>query len=309
MNIFDAVTVTGKVTQGTAASGAQDLIRLGEAQMLLATLFQGAWLAGTAYTAGQMVTADGALWLARANNTGLEPSGSPTQWLELMTSSAGAQGAQGSAGAQGALGAQGVAGAQGSQGAGSNGASAYVYVGYASDAIGTGFTTTFNGALAYIAVKATTAAISGPQASDFAGLWKCYQGAQGAQGSQGTQGTQGFQGAQGAQGSQGNIGLTGTTGAQGNQGSAGSNGAQGPQGTQGAGVQGAQGVQGAGAQGAQGAQGAGGSGGVAQVLPYTVSPTADGLTPANPALGALAYKFDGTGPLVGWNTVTRAWNA
>ena len=73
MNIFDAVTVSGKVTQGTAASGAQDLIRLGKAQMLLSNLFQGAWLAGTAYTAGQMVTADGALWLARANSTGLEP--------------------------------------------------------------------------------------------------------------------------------------------------------------------------------------------------------------------------------------------
>jgi len=197
MNIFDAVTVTGKVTQGTAASGAQDLIRLGEAQMLLSNLFQGAWQSGTAYTAGQMVTADGALWLARGNSTGLEPSSNPTQWLELMTSSAGAQGAQGSSGAQGALGAQGVAGAQGSQGAGSNGASAYLYAAYASDAIGTGFTTTFNGALAYIAVKATAASISGPQASDFAGLWKCYQGAQGAQGSQGTQGTQGFQGAQG----------------------------------------------------------------------------------------------------------------
>ena len=113
MNIFDAVTVTGKITQGTAASGAQDLIRLGEAQMLLSSLFQGAWLAGMAYTAGQMVTADGALWLARAHSSAVEPSGNPTQWLALMSSSAGAQGAQGSAGAQGAVGAQGMAGAQG----------------------------------------------------------------------------------------------------------------------------------------------------------------------------------------------------
>ena len=61
MNIFDAVTVTGKVTQGTAATGAQDLIRLGEAQMLLSALFQGAWQSGTAYTEGQMVNRCGGL--------------------------------------------------------------------------------------------------------------------------------------------------------------------------------------------------------------------------------------------------------
>lgn len=57
---------------------------------------------------------------------------------------------------------------------GSAGASAYVYIAYASDASGTGFTTTFNSALEYIAIKATTTAIASPAASDFTGLWKKY---------------------------------------------------------------------------------------------------------------------------------------
>ena len=204
-----------------------------------------------------------------------------------------------------------ASGVQGAQGAGSNGASAYVYVAYASDAIGTGFTMTFNAGLAYIAVKATASAISGPQASDFVGAWKCYQGAPGAQGAQGGQGAQGMQGAQGAQGTQGPQG-TGTQGPQGS-GPQGAQGAQGP----GVGAQGAQGPQGSpGAQGAQGAQGTGaqgpqGSGGgtAAQLYTYTgASPTADAILPTDQTKPALAYKLDGTGPLFGWNTATLAWN-
>jgi hypothetical protein len=72
-------------------------------------------------------------------------------------------------GAQGSQGLQGNAGTNGS-----NGAAAYVYIAYASDNAGTGFTTTFNSALNYIAIKATTSPIGSPSASDFAGLWKLY---------------------------------------------------------------------------------------------------------------------------------------
>lgn len=58
-----------------------------------------------------------------------------------------------------------------------NGANAYVYIAYASDASGTGFTMTFNASLDYIAIKNTTTVIASPSASDFTGLWKNYKGA------------------------------------------------------------------------------------------------------------------------------------
>lgn len=87
---------------------------------------------------------------------------------------------------------KGATGATGSTGAaGSNGASAFVYIAYASDGSGTGFTTTFNAALDYIAILATDTEIASPAASDFAGLWKNYKGATGATGAQGPQGEQG----------------------------------------------------------------------------------------------------------------------
>lgn len=95
-------------------------------------------------------------------------------------------------GPQGVQGIQGVAGADGA-----DGDSAYVYIAYASDASGTGFTTTFNAALDYIAVKATTTEITTPQASDFTGLWKNYKGATGAQGIQGETGLTGAAGVDG----------------------------------------------------------------------------------------------------------------
>ena len=86
---------------------------------------------------------------------------------------------------KGIAGTNGTNGTNGSAGSnGSNGANAYVYIAYASDASGTGFTMTFNSALDYIAIKATTTAISSPIASDFAGLWKNYQGAGGSGGTE-----------------------------------------------------------------------------------------------------------------------------
>lgn len=101
----------------------------------------------------------------------------------------------------------GATGAAGSDGA--DGDSAYVYIAYASDASGTGFTTTFNAALDYIAVKATTTAIVTPQASDFTGLWKNYKGVQGIQGIQGEIGLTGAAGAAGAAGTDGTDGTDG----------------------------------------------------------------------------------------------------
>ena len=84
---------------------------------------------------------------------------------------------------------KGATGATGS--AGANGDNAYVYIAYASDDSGTGFTMTFNSALDYIAIKNSATEIPTPQASDFVGLWKNYKGATGATGSQGPAGNDG----------------------------------------------------------------------------------------------------------------------
>ena len=80
-------------------------------------------------------------------------------------------------------GPQGIQGIQGDPGV--DGEGAYVYIAYASDSSGTGFTMTFNPALDYIAIKSTNTEITTPQASDFTGLWKNYKGATGATGPQG----------------------------------------------------------------------------------------------------------------------------
>jgi hypothetical protein len=60
---------------------------------------------------------------------------------------------------------------------------AFVYMAYASDASGTGFTTTFNSSLDYIAIKVTAVEIVTPTVDDFTGLWKKYKGEQGPPGS------------------------------------------------------------------------------------------------------------------------------
>ena len=81
-----------------------------------------------------------------------------------------------------------VPGPQGNPG--TSGVSSYTYIAYASDAIGTGFTTTFNASLDFIAVK-TSAIVLTPIVSDFAGLWKNYKGVTGNTGNNGTNGTDG----------------------------------------------------------------------------------------------------------------------
>src|SRR3990172_6571720 len=91
---------------------------------------------------------------------------------------------------------QGDQGIQGIQGL--TGANAYVYIAYASDASGTGFTMTFDANLNYIAIKTTTVAIGSPAVGDFAGLWKNYKGATGAAGADGNDGSNGSNGSDGA---------------------------------------------------------------------------------------------------------------
>ena len=78
------------------------------------------------------------------------------------------------------------------------GSSAYVYVAYASDASGTGFTLTYSANLDYIAFKnVQNNPIVAPQASDFAGLWFNYKGATGATGATGAAGSNGTNGTDG----------------------------------------------------------------------------------------------------------------
>jgi len=76
--------------------------------------------------------------------------------------------------------ATGPAGLKGDTGDnGTDGLSSYTYIAYALDDQGTGFTTVFDSALDYIAIKTTSQPIANPQASDFVGLWKNYKGSDG----------------------------------------------------------------------------------------------------------------------------------
>ncbi len=74
---------------------------------------------------------------------------------------------------------------------GDDGQSAYLYVGYADDSSGTGFTLTFDPAKDWIAVLNTTTELTPPVAGDFDGLWKKYKGEQGEPGEDGEDGTDG----------------------------------------------------------------------------------------------------------------------
>lgn len=65
---------------------------------------------------------------------------------------------------------------------GSIGDSAYIYIGYADDDQGNGFTTTFDPSKKYIAILNTSTENLAPSASDFAGLWAKYLGDDGTAG-------------------------------------------------------------------------------------------------------------------------------
>lgn len=58
----------------------------------------------------------------------------------------------------------------------------FIYLAYASDASGTGFTTTFDAGLDYVAIRRSATVIASPAVGDFTGLWKKYTGADGADG-------------------------------------------------------------------------------------------------------------------------------
>lgn len=116
---------------------------------------RGTWDIGTAYRMNDVVVYAGSSYLALDAHTGSTP---PSAHWQLLAQ-------------KGDTGSGGTAGAD-----------AFVYIAYASDASGTAFTTTFNAALAYIAIKRTTTVIASPQASDFIGLWAKYKGTDGATG-------------------------------------------------------------------------------------------------------------------------------
>lgn len=63
-----------------------------------------------------------------------------------------------------------------------SGADSYVYIAYADDASGTGFTNIFNATKDWIAIRSTNTAIPIPNVGDFVGLWKKYKGDQGDKG-------------------------------------------------------------------------------------------------------------------------------
>ena len=121
----------------------------------------------------------------------------------------------------------------------------YLYVAYASDAAGTGFSLTPSDTLPYRAEVVSETEIENPTAADFAGKWVRFvgeQGETGPEGPKGDKGDQGDTGEQGPQGPQGDQGDTGPQGPIGPEGPKGDTGEQGPQGE--TGEQGPQGERG-----------------------------------------------------------------
>ena len=86
---------------------------------------------------------------------------------------------------------------------GADGRSSFVYIAYAADVSGTGFTNTFNSSLDYIAILSIETELVSPVVTDFVGLWKNYKGADGVPGTNGTNGV----------GTNGTNGINGTNGA------------------------------------------------------------------------------------------------
>lgn len=82
-------------------------------------------------------------------------------------------------------------GQDGNNGAnGTNGQNAYVYIAYADDVNGNGFTTSFNASKNFIAIRASNTLLTVTQAT-FAGLWYNYKGAAGSNGNNGSNGING----------------------------------------------------------------------------------------------------------------------
>ena len=213
MSVLNNTTVNGVVTQTQAAAADNQLIRLGEAKTLLTALFQGAWGSGATYTRGQMVSEGGSLYISNQTTTGQQPSLNPSVWLLAAAGGANGTSAfnyiayaSDTSGTgfsrtpgvglnyiafltsgtpissptadnfsglwQRYVGAPGDPGGPGDKG--DAGDSAYLYVGYASDASGTGFSATPGSGLNYIAFLSTNTFIPSPAAGNFTGLWKNY---------------------------------------------------------------------------------------------------------------------------------------
>ena len=160
MSVLNDTTVNGRVTQTMAASQPNHLVRLAEAQALLASFFQGAWNSTTTFTAGQMVTDGGSMYIANATTLNQQPSANPGVWRLAAA-------------------------------AGSNGSSVFPYTAYASDASGTGFSLTPASGLNYVAFLLSPTVISSPNAANFTGLWGKYVGVDGSAGATGPTGSAG----------------------------------------------------------------------------------------------------------------------
>jgi hypothetical protein len=146
----------------------------------------GAWNSATNYTEGQSVSYQGGSFVALRANTNVTPI-EGADWQTIAE-----KGETGDQGDQGIPGNDGADGTNGTDGA--DGESAFVYIAYADDAIGTGFTNIFNSSKNFIAILPTNVEIPSPIASDFDGLWKNYKGDTGEQGESGEQGDTGSQG-------------------------------------------------------------------------------------------------------------------
>lgn len=133
--------------------------------------WRGPWSGVTTYKTADVVEDDGSAWASRQDdNLNHAPPTLPTEsndWWELVA-------------ARGDTGATGAAGANGSPGAaGADGDDAYLYLAFASDSSGTGFSLTPAAGLDYVAFKASTTALT-PVVGDFSGLWRKYIGTDGA---------------------------------------------------------------------------------------------------------------------------------
>ena len=169
---FDDLLINGVATQAAAASLPNHLVRLAEVQALLAAQ---AATPGAPGAPGASVYP----YVAYASDnlgTGfsLTPGSGLTYvaWLFSPTVIATPAAANFAGRWEQFVGAPGAAGTPGTPGAA--GQSAYLYVGYASDSSGTGFSLTPSDSLQYIAVLNSTTPIPAPAAGNFAGLWKKY---------------------------------------------------------------------------------------------------------------------------------------
>lgn len=168
-----SATLTGTPSAAVTAIVREDVyLNAQESDARYLKKLRGAYAGGTQYYEDDLVTDQGGIWLALQDTIGNAPPTLPTtsnaNWLLVVAP--GEDGAQGPAGADGADGEDGDAGA-----AGADGEDAYMYVGFAEDASGTGFATTPSASRPYIAFKASATALT-PVAGDFAGLWVKYIG-------------------------------------------------------------------------------------------------------------------------------------